>query len=99
MFEAFRDVGRWLGIGVGNLINVFNPDLIVFGGFYHPMFPFLEQSVVEAARRVALSAPWSSCRISRSQLGLDVRLVGAAEMVFAEVVADPSRFAAVGPAA
>ena len=57
VFEAFRDVGRWLGIGVGNLINVFNPDLIVFGGFYHPMFPFLEQSVVEAARRVALCGP------------------------------------------
>jgi predicted NBD/HSP70 family sugar kinase len=89
VFNAFREVGRWLGIGVGNVINTFNPDLIVFGGFYHPLYPFLEQPMVEAARRVALLAPWESCRMCRSQLGLEARLVGAAELVFAEVIANP----------
>jgi predicted NBD/HSP70 family sugar kinase len=89
VFDAFRDVGRWLGIGVGNLINTFNPDLIVFGGFYQPLYPFLEQPMIDAAERVALSAPWEACRICRSELGLEARLVGAAELVFAEVIANP----------
>ena len=57
VFETFREVGRWLGIGVGNLVNIFNPDLIVFGGFYYSLYPFLEQPVIEAAQRVAIAAP------------------------------------------
>jgi predicted NBD/HSP70 family sugar kinase len=89
VFDAFRELGRWLGIGVGNVINTFNPDLIVFGGFYHPLYPFLEQPMIEAAARVALSGPWESCRICRSELGLDARLVGAAELLFTEVIANP----------
>jgi predicted NBD/HSP70 family sugar kinase len=89
VFDAFRDVGRWLGLGVGNLINTFNPDLIVFGGFYQPLYPFLERPMIEAAERASLSAPWESCRICCSDLGLDARLVGAAELILAEVVANP----------
>ena len=89
VFDAFRDVGRWLGIGVGNLINMFNPDLVVFGGFYQPLYPFLEQPMVEAAKRVALSAPWDMCRMCGSELGLDARLIGAAELVLADVIANP----------
>lgn len=90
VFAAFREIGRWLGIGVGNLVNIFNPDLVVFGGFYHPLFPFLEQAITDAASTVALSAPWATCRICRSDLGLDARLIGAAELVFTELIADPA---------
>ena len=90
VFDAFREIGRWLGIGVGNLVNIFNPDLIVFGGFYHPLFPFLEQAIIDAASDVALAAPWATCRICRSDLGLDARLIGAAELVFTELIADPA---------
>ena len=95
VFEAFRDVGRWLGLGVGNLVNMFNPELIVFGGFYHSLYPFLEEPMIEAAQGVALAAPWAACRIRRSGLGLDARLIGAAELVFADVVANPSRATAL----
>ena len=97
VFAAFREIGRWLGLGVANLVNTFNPDLVVFGGFYHPIYPFLEQVIEEQAARTALSAPWSSCTICRSELGQDARLVGAAELVLAEVIADPSSL--VGPGA
>ena len=90
VFAAFREIGRWLGIGIGNLVNIFNPDLIVFGGFYHPLFPFLEQAINDTASTVALSAPWSTCRICPSELGLDARLIGAAELVFTELIADPA---------
>ena len=74
MFNAFREIGRWLGIGVGNLVNIFNPDLIVFGGFYHPLFPFLEQAINEAAStggaRSALGiVPNLPSQISVSTLG------------------------------
>ncbi len=30
--KIYQEAGRYLGIGVANLINLFNPDTIVFGG-------------------------------------------------------------------
>jgi glucokinase len=30
--EVLGTVGRWLGIGLGNIVNIFNPELVVIGG-------------------------------------------------------------------
>ena len=32
------EVGGWLGLGIGNLVNLFNPDLVVLGGLYERLF-------------------------------------------------------------
>lgn len=96
-FQALSEIGRWLGIGVGNLINMLNPDEVVFGGFFHELYPFLERSINEGAEEVALTAPWLSCSIRRSELGVDAALMGAAELVLAEVIADPTSTLDNGP--
>ncbi|MGH8948707.1 MAG: ROK family protein, partial [Acidimicrobiia bacterium] len=69
--DAIGEIGRWLGLGIGNLINVFNPQLVVLGGFYHPLFPFLEKAVFEGARLGALDAPGDIADIVASGLGPD----------------------------
>jgi predicted NBD/HSP70 family sugar kinase len=89
--RAIADVGRWLGLGIGNLINLFNPELVVLGGLYHRLFEFLEPSVVEGARHRALRAPAAMAAISSSGLGSDAALIGAAELVLSHVIADPAR--------
>jgi len=88
---AVAEVGRWLGLGVGDLINLFNPELVILGGLYHRLFRFLEPSVVEGARSRALGAPGGMARIVRSGLGIDAPLIGAAELVLSRVIADPAR--------
>jgi predicted NBD/HSP70 family sugar kinase len=89
--SAIAGVGRWLGLGIGNLINVFNPELVVLGGLYHHLFPYFEGSVSDAARFGALEAPGNIVEITRSGLGSDALLIGAAELALAEVIADPAR--------
>jgi predicted NBD/HSP70 family sugar kinase len=91
-FAALDEVGTWLGVGIGNLINTFNPDLVVIGGVYGQLFPFIEKSVTRGAHETALTAPWETCSILRSGLGVDGPLIGAAELVLAEVIANPNRF-------
>lgn len=86
---ALEDVGRWLGIGIGNLINIFNPDLVVVGGFFHEFYPFMSGAIEAGAKEVTLEAPWEMCEIRRSKLGANAMLIGAAELVLGEVVADP----------
>ena len=88
--DAIVEIGRWLGLGIGNLINVFNPQLVVLGGFYHPLFPWLEKAVYEGARLGALDAPGDIAEIAASGLGPDAPLVGAAELAISEVIADPA---------
>lgn len=94
-FAALGEVGRWLGIGIGNLINTFNPDLVVIGGFFDQLYPWLEPAMFRAAQQMALTAPWMTCSIRRSELGADAALMGAAELVFAEVIANPSALPAI----
>ena len=91
---AITEIGRWLGLGIGNLINVFNPDVVVLGGLFHRFYPFLEASVVQGARSQALDAPWSGVTITPSALGADAALIGAAELALSDVIANP---AGVGP--
>jgi predicted NBD/HSP70 family sugar kinase/predicted transcriptional regulator len=98
VFTALGLLGRWLGIGIGNLINTFNPELVVVGGFFQQLYPFLERSMNQAAQETALTAPWLLCSIRRSELGPDSTLIGASELVFAEVIGNPGGFASSAPA-
>jgi len=87
---ALAKIGRWLGLGIGNLINLFNPDVVVLGGLYHRFYSYLEACVTEGARSQALAAPWARTAIVPSGLGADAALMGAAELALTRVIADPA---------
>lgn len=91
---AIEETGRWIGTGIGNLINMFNPDMVVLGGFFQVLYPFMEQTIADAAGEVSLQAPWETTRISPGELGTDAQLIGTAEMVLSEVIGDPATFRA-----
>lgn len=86
---ALWELGRWLGIGIGNLVNILNPDLVVVGGFYQQLYPYIAGGIELGAKEVALEAPWEACSIARSELGQDALLIGAAELVHGDLIADP----------
>jgi predicted NBD/HSP70 family sugar kinase len=88
--RAIAETGRWLGLGIANLIDMFNPELVVLGGLYQRLFSFLGSSVIEAARHRALDAPGAMATIAPSGLGADAPLIGAAELVMSGVIADPA---------
>lgn len=94
--HAERDVlhrqARCLGIALGNAINMLNPRLIVLGGFLR-VFPAFAATVLhdELARRT-MGAPRHLVRVVPATLGADTLIIGAAELAFAPVLADPGRF-------
>lgn len=97
VLAALAETGHWLGLGIGNLINIFNPDVVVVGGIYHDLFPFMEEAIRRAVHEVSLEAPEASARVVRSDLGVDASLVGAGELLLSEVIADPAIVAAGPP--
>jgi predicted NBD/HSP70 family sugar kinase len=85
---ALRRVGTWLGVGVGNLVNVVNPEMVVMGGPLREVFAYT-QDRVEAELAHALTAPRSQVRLVPAGLGHDSALIGAAETAFGDLLADP----------
>jgi predicted NBD/HSP70 family sugar kinase len=85
---AVRRIGRWLGVGVANLVNLFNPEVIIFGGLTRTLFPVLEP-YVRAELEAALIAPRDQVRLALPALGADSSLVGAGELAFAPLLGDP----------
>jgi predicted NBD/HSP70 family sugar kinase len=85
---AVRRVGRWLGVGVANLVNLFNPEVVVFGGLTRTLFPVVEP-YVRAELAGALTAPRDQVRLALPGLGGDSSLVGAAELAFAPLLGNP----------
>jgi predicted NBD/HSP70 family sugar kinase len=83
-----RRVGRALGTGVANLVNIFNPELIVFGGAVRHIFSATEPLVREALAG-ALAAPGEGVRLAVAGLSDDSVVVGAAELAFAPLLDDP----------
>lgn len=88
---ALRKVGRYLGLGLGSLVNMFNPEVVVLGGVLRNLYPVVRQDVDRALASTALQAPREQVRVVLPALGADSVLIGAAERVFDAVLADPAR--------
>lgn len=86
--RGLRGVGRWLGIGVANLVNIFNPDVVVFGGSLREILP-ATRDLVEDAVGGALTAPGEHVLLALPALGDDSTLLGAAEAAFTALLDDP----------
>jgi len=85
---GLREIGRWLGSGLANIVNLFNPELILFGGLAADLFRVLEPEV-RASLDGTLHAPRAQVRLELPGLGTDSNLVGAAELAFAPLLNDP----------
>jgi len=75
----------YLGIGVANLVNLFNPQLIVIGGGLTHIGESLFQSVRRAIGRYAFPKPAQTVRVARAQLGDHVGVLGAAAVALTQV--------------
>jgi predicted NBD/HSP70 family sugar kinase len=87
--EALQRVGGWLGLCVANLVNVFNPEMVVFGGMLKEIYLGSAAQVRSRIATSTLAANREHVRLRTSALGDDATLMGAAELAFAQVLADP----------
>lgn len=87
--EVERQLGH-LAVALRNVVNIFNPQLVVLGGFLGALVGvapgFLEDRLRRGGPfRVALD----SVRIARTELGGDLLMLGAAELAFEHLLANP----------
>ena len=81
---------EFLSTSLRNAVNVLNPQVIVLGGFLGAIFARDPDYLIERVEAQSLRASFDSMRVSRAQLGDDLLMIGAAELAFAELLADPA---------
>jgi predicted NBD/HSP70 family sugar kinase len=81
VLAALHDLGRHLGYGLSILTNVVNPEVVVLGGYYVPLAPWLTPAA-EVEMRDRTAAPnGGGCRLVASTLGLAAAATGGAASV------------------
>lgn len=79
--EIVKSIAKYLGIALANLINLFNPELIVFGGPVGQKGDILLEPLLAEVRQRAMAYPLSITKIVTSDLGANAGTVGAATLV------------------
>jgi predicted NBD/HSP70 family sugar kinase len=87
--SAVRHVADWLGFGVANLVNIVNPEAVLFGGTLHSLYLAGAAQVRGRLDRMALPACREHVRLRTPAFGDDAPLVGAAELAFERLLRDP----------
>jgi glucokinase len=76
--EVFGRMGAYLGIAMANLVNIFNPQMIVVGGGVAAAWDLFAPHARAEVMNRAFPVPAQRCRIERAECGDDAGLLGAA---------------------
>jgi len=96
--KALAEIGDWLGIGVASLINLFNPGVVIFGGTLREVYAAAARPIATRIARHVLPVSRDRTRLRVAALADDATLLGAAELAFADLLANPlEHAAATGP--
>ena len=86
--ETLVRVGEYVGIGIANLINLLNPDLVVLSGWAGLVIgPVILPTVREAAERHTLPYLFGRARIEVGRLGQEAVAMGAATLPVSRLLA------------
>ena len=80
--EILDGIGRHLGSGIGTLVNIFNPELVVIGGGFAAAGDFVLEPAREVMRREALAHAGDRIPVVRAELGTAAGLIGAGLVAF-----------------
>ncbi|MCO1594843.1 ROK family protein [Micromonospora sp. RHAY321] len=86
--RVLDDTAGYLGAGVANLINLFNPERVVLGGWAAMALGGLLPAVRDAAGRQALRQPYEQASIELCRLGVDAVALGAATLPIARFLTE-----------
>jgi glucokinase len=74
---VINETAHYLAIGIANLVNIFNPELIVLGGGVSKMRELLLDPIRAEFKKYALTLPAKNVKIVRAKLGSESGVLGA----------------------
>jgi predicted NBD/HSP70 family sugar kinase len=86
---ALVETGRYLGVGISNIIKGLSPKSVIVGGEIARAWPLISEELIKAVEEYSICRGMKGARIIPSTLGETPRLMGALSLVLS------SKFAAV----
>ena len=80
---------RVLSVALSNAINVFNPSLVVLGGFLSTLRAADPADLDALVAGATIAASWDDTEIVNAALGENILMIGAAELAFSALIRDP----------
>lgn len=87
--SAVREVAESLGRTIASLVNTLNPQCAVLGGYLSELLDIARPDIEHALFEYTLEAHGGYVELIQPVFGADAALFGAAEMAFADLLADP----------
>ncbi|MFN2491561.1 MAG: ROK family protein [Pyrinomonadaceae bacterium] len=80
--EVFRRIAVYLGIGIANLLNILDPEIVIIGGGLSNAWELFEKEMRQQVTERAFPIPARRVNIVRAQCGDDAGVLGAARLAF-----------------
>jgi predicted NBD/HSP70 family sugar kinase len=88
--QALEETGVYLGIGIANLINAFNPELIILGGAVSLAGDYLLPTIEKILEERSLAWPRRMVRVMASSYGPDACVIGGVALVLHDILRRPA---------
>jgi predicted NBD/HSP70 family sugar kinase len=83
-----------LGEAIAGFMSVFDPEMVLLGGFLGSLYGAMPERLQQRVEQLCLAPLAGSVRIERARLRSRLLMVGAAELAFQPLLADPLDIAA-----
>lgn len=87
--RLLNETGAQLGVGLANLVNILNPELIVIGNRLSLAGDLLQEAMLETLENRSLSYHRKKSHVAFANLGIRSTALGAASMPITAFLADP----------
>jgi predicted NBD/HSP70 family sugar kinase len=87
---VLQEMAKYLGIGIANLVNVFNPQLVVLGGALSQAGEQVIPLIKETVKQSCLFPMRANLSIVPSRHGMDDCVLGAVALVIEDLMRLPS---------
>jgi len=88
--DVLRELGRWIGVGAANLANLFDPQVIILGGYFAGLGDWILPAAREALEAGTLARSHDNLHLTTSKLGFTAAAQGGAIHAIERIMSDPT---------
>ena len=87
--QALAETGAFVGLGIANLVDIFNPKLVVVGGAMYEVMDHLLPAIRQKVTECALKETRHMVTVEPSAHGRDACTIGAVALITQNILQDP----------
>jgi len=89
--EALAETGRAIGVGIANLVNILNPEMVIIGGAMGVVGRHLLPAINKTIKAHTLQETWLKTELMLSEFGSAANMIGAVALVVNAILTRPYR--------